>query len=512
MKSFWKPLLVLLLSNTLSFSQSDNTDTILNGLDKYIEKAVKDWSVPGVSVGIVKDGAIIFEKGYGTKTEGENDKPNEHTLYAIASNSKAFTTAIIAMLVQEEKLDWDDKVQDILPYFELYDPDISNMVNIRDLLCHRVGLGTFSGDVIWYKAELTPEEVIKRIKHLPPAYEFRDGYGYSNLMYITAGAVIEKITGKSWYQNVKERILDPLGMERTTALLADLDDRGNYATPHTLDGKANKPIPWANWEQVAATGGLVSSVHDIGKWMIFNLNHGILDGDTLLTPRSRNTIWKPHNNFYIDQTMPNDLDMNFNSYGLGWGLREVHGRFVARHTGGYDGMLSAIHLVPEENLGVVVLTNGMRSPFMAISYKVLSAFMGEDNKDWSADFLNNVKNGMKSDTRIEDRKAARIQNTKPTHDLAKYTGTYHSDIYGKIYVTDNDGQLSLEFEHTPALSAKLYHWHYDVWEIKWEEDHAWFTFGTVKFEMDNNLKVIGMEFDVPNDDIFFEELKPVKVD
>jgi hypothetical protein len=222
-------------------------------------------------------------------------------------------------------------------------------------------------------------------------------------------------------------------------------------------------------------------------------------------------MWKPHNNFTVDHTNENDLGTQFNGYGLGWGLRDIHGRFVARHTGGYDGMLSAIHLVPEENLGVVVLTNGMRSPFMAISYKTLSAFLGKDNKDWSSDFLENFNKNKTSDTRSSEIKAKRVFNTHPTHLLEAYTGTYHSKIYGDIKVSLENGSLKLDFAHTPDYSAKLRHWHYDVWEVDWDLDHAWFDFGTVQFNMNNNLEIIGMDFDVPNDDIFFEELKPIKV-
>lgn len=201
---------LLLISGTL-FAQQVN----LEKLDAYFEKTAKDWGIPGMSVGIVKDGEIVFSKGYGVLEVNKPEKPDGNTLYAIASNSKAFTSAIIAMLVQEGKLNWKDKVQKYLPYFELYNSFVSNETTIKDLLCHRVGLGTFSGDVIWYKSDLTSEEIIKRLKYIPKQYNFRDGYGYSNVMYITAGEVIKTVTGKTWGENVQERILDPVGMKRT---------------------------------------------------------------------------------------------------------------------------------------------------------------------------------------------------------------------------------------------------------------------------------------------------------
>jgi CubicO group peptidase (beta-lactamase class C family) len=185
--------------------QSQNID--FEKLDAYFEKAAIDWGIPGMSVGIVKNGEIVFSNGYGVLEIGKPVKPDGNTLYAIASNSKAFTSAIIAMLVQEGKLNWDDKVQKYLPYFELYDPFVSRETTIKDLLCHRVGLGTFSGDVIWYKSDLTSEEIIKRLKYLPNKFDFRDGFGYSNVMYITAGEVIKTVTGKTWGKMFRKEFL-----------------------------------------------------------------------------------------------------------------------------------------------------------------------------------------------------------------------------------------------------------------------------------------------------------------
>jgi CubicO group peptidase (beta-lactamase class C family) len=483
----------------------------LERLDKYYARMVQDWDVPGLSVGIVKDGELVFIGNYGTREQGKVEKPDEHTLYAIASNSKAFTTAVIGMLVQEGKLDWNDRVRNYLPYFELYDPWVSNEVTVRDLLCHRVGLGTFSGDVIWYRSDLTAEEIIRRLKFLPQAYDFRSGYGYSNVMYITAGELIRKITGKTWGENVRERILEPLGMDRTLTSPGDLDAKGNFATPHARKDDRNIPIAWVDWETVGATGGIISSVADLAKWMIFNLDNGVWGGDTILTKETRNMVWTPHNNFMVDHTARNDFDRHFSGYGLGWGLSDYHGHFRVGHTGAYDGFLTALTLIPDERLGVVVLTNGMKSPYLAATYYALDLFLGVESRDWSAAYLERVDRRQQEDTRIASRREKRVPDTRPSLDLEDYAGTYQSDIYGEIRVSLEAGSLRLAFEHSPELSATLEHWHYDVWEIKWDREQAWFSFGTLKFNMDNNLEVTGMDFDVPNNDIFFEELKPYRV-
>lgn len=510
MKKFFY-LIILNLFLAIGVQAQTETEVNLEEVDTYYAKMVKDWDIPSASIGIVKDGKLIFTGNYGVLEEGKKEKPNEHTLYAIASNSKAFTSAIIGMLVQEGKLKWNDKVKKYLPYFALYDPWVSENVTVRDILSHRVGLGTFSGDNIWYKSTLSAEEMIKRIKYLPKAYDFRAGYGYSNLMYITAGELIKTITGKSWSENVKELILDPLDMNRTISSINDLDKKGNYAIPHARKDNKNYVIPWVNWDAVASTGGLISSVTDISKWMIFNLNNGIHGKDTLLSKTTRNLVWTPHTNHYVDHTSKNDFDRHFNAYGLGWGLSDYHGSMKVGHTGGYDGMITAVTLIPDENLGIVVLTNGVKSPIMAATYYALDKFLGIEAKDWSAHYLNRTNKREEEDTRISDRKEKRVLNTTPTISRENFVGEYQSDMYGKINITDKDNQLRLVFEHSPLLSANLTHWHHDVWEIQWDQPQAWFSFGTIKINTDNNLEVIGFDFDVPNDDFFFEELKPYKI-
>ena len=506
-----KVLLLTFISFLFAGLNAQTTTVDLKALDQYYTQMVTDWEVPSVTIGIVKDGELIFTGAYGQKKVGTNEKPDANTLYAIASNSKAFTATLIGILVEEGKLGWDDKVQQYLPYFELYDPWVSAHVTIRDLLCHRVGLGTFSGDNIWYKSNLSAKDFIKHYKHVPQAYEFRAGYGYSNLMYIAAGEIIETVTDKSWGANIKERFLGPLGMDRTVYTLADVKANGNYATPHIYRSGKNKPIALTSWDNVAATGGLYSSVNDIAKWMVFNLNHGIHGQDTLITKATRNQLWKPHNTFTVNHTDA-DHSNHFRGYGLGWGLRDYHGRLMVSHTGGYDGMLTGVALVPDENLGVVVLTNGTKSPFGAAVQHAIDQFLGIDSgKDYSADFLKRYDGRRKSDTRIADRLKKRVQGTKPTIAPEQFLGSYQSDVYGKLSISYSNEQLKLDFAHSPLLAATLTHWHHDVWKINWLHDQAWFSFGTIKINTNANLEVTGFDFDVPNDDFFFEELKPYKV-
>jgi CubicO group peptidase (beta-lactamase class C family) len=507
-KVFYLSVLALFIFTEVHAQKEATID--LKELDTYYAAMIKDWDIPSASIGIVKNGELIFTGNYGVLEEGKKEKPNEQSLYAIASNSKAFTSAMTGMLVQEGKLSWDDKVKKHLPYFAMYDAWVSEHITIKDILSHRSGLGTFSGDNIWYKSNATSKEIIEHIKFVPQAFEFRAGYGYSNLMYITAGEIIKTITGKTWGENVKERILDPLDMKRTISSITDLGKKGNFASPHARKENKNVVIPWVSWDNVAATGGLISSVEDISKWMIFNLNNGINGNDTLLSKKTRNIVWKPHNNFLVNHTDKN-FDQHFSSYGLGWSLSDYHGRMKVGHTGGYDGMITAITLIPDEQLGIVVLTNGVKSPIGAATNYALDMFLGLKTKDWSTNFLNRTNKRNEGDTRISDRKTKRALNTTPTVSIEKFVGAYYSDMYGKISITDKDDKLHLLFEHSPLLSATLTHWHHDVWEIHWNHPQAWFSFGTIKINTDNNLKVVSFDFDVPNDDFFFEELKPHKL-
>ncbi len=496
-------LLVLPLLFTDAFSQ-----TKLKKIESYLEKARSDWGVPGMAVAIVKDGKVVLNKGFGVKEAGQQEPVDENTLFAIASNTKAFISSALGNLVADGSIDWDDKVVDYLPYFELYDAYVTREITIRDLLCHRAGLGTYSGDVIWYKSELTAEEVIRRSKYVPQAFSFRSGYGYSNLMFIVAGEVIKAVTGMEWDDYLGDSFFDPLNMTRTITTSDDLNRLGNFATPHKPDGNKNLPIDWVFWEDMGsgAAAGIITSSSDMAKWINMNLQNGIVNGDTILDPKQQNILWTPHNNFVMTASSKEWIPgRHFNGYGLGWGTYDYHGRQVITHGGGYDGMYSRVVLVPDENLGFVMLTNSMIGISNPLMLYLINAYIGGDEQDWSLKYLNRNRGGG-IEAMVELREAKRKENTKPSKELEEYTGNYHDPMYGTISTTLADGKLRLNFENAPALSATLEHWHYDTWEIKWDKTHAWFDFGTLRFDMDNNLEILGIEFDVPNYDIFFDEI------
>ncbi|MEM1216531.1 MAG: serine hydrolase [Bacteroidota bacterium] len=467
------------------------------------QEALAAFDVPGFSVGVIKDGEIILAEGFGTRTQGRKESVDEHTLFAVASNTKAFVATAITHLHQEGKLDLDAPVQQYLPYFQLYDDYVSKHTTVRDLLCHRVGLGTFSGDVVWFKSELEPEQVIRQIRHLPQAYEFRAGYGYSNLMFITAGEVIKAVTGKTWAQYVQENYLTPLGMDRTQTTVNRLPKMTNVATPH-ITRNSNEPIPYVNWDNMGAAGGIVSSAHDMSRWMQTQLANGQFGGETIFPQGITNQTWRPHN--------PLRGGSQPVSTGLGWFVQYLDGHQVITHGGGYDGMYSRVKMVADEDLGVVVLTNSMTGLSSALANYIVNTYLGRATDGWLEQAVENQeKDAAAWRERRAGRRNARVRDTQPTVERSDILGAYDDPLFGTIVVKEEGEDLWLRFQTAPLLDAPLRHWHYDTYRIDWPTPQAWFDFGTVQFTLDNNRKVTGIEFDVPNDDIFFHQIHAKRV-
>jgi CubicO group peptidase (beta-lactamase class C family) len=481
----------------------------LGRLDAFFAEAQEAWPVPGLAVAIVKDGETVLARGYGVRELGAPGVVDEHTLFAIASNTKAFTAAALAILVEEGRLSWDDPVTDHLPYFRLYDPYVSQEMRIRDLLSHRSGLGTFSGDLLWYGTGYTAEEVVRRARHLPPAGPFRASYGYSNLMFIAAGEVISAVSGKPWQDFVEERILRPLEMNRTVTSVSDLPAMANVATPHKNRTDGVYPLAWYNWDAMAAAGGIISSVSDMAEWMKLRLNHGELDGLNLFSEESSWEMWTIHTPMGMSPgARRSQPTTHFRGYGLGWSLNDYEGRLVASHGGGYDGMFSRVVLVPEEGLGIVVLTNSMTSVSTAIANTILDAYLGAPERDWSGPMAEGWRVARE---RFEDRQnrflETRTPEALPSLPLEAYTGTFGGPMYGDATIELEDGGMVLRLLPNPDLVADLSFLHHDTFLIEWRETFAWFGAGAATFLLDPFGEVTELKLDVPNDDLWFDELE-----
>jgi CubicO group peptidase (beta-lactamase class C family) len=508
-----KPLsLVLLLLVFPVFAFSQSLEEKLAEIDSYAQKVMTDWKQPGMAIAIVKDDKVVFSKGYGTRELGKNAPVDADTVFAIASNSKAFTTAALAMLVDEKKIAWNDKVSKYLPDFQLYDPYVTSELTIRDLVTHRVGLDTFSGDLLWYEANFTPDEILQRTRHLKPVSSFRTQFGYQNLMFIAAGKVIEKVSGKPWCAFVTERILTPIGMSRTTCSIKTLPD--NAAFPHNESGGALRVLHRGNVDSAYSAAALNSSVNDLSKWVRTQLAKGKFEGKQIF---SEAQAWGMHQPYLAQQISEaasrSNPTRHFSGVASGWFVYDYYGKKIINHSGGLDGMLSYTHLIPEENVGFVVLTNSEFPAYTVMSSKIRDVFVGAPKRDWSGEALEQAKrNKAAADEEMKKVNAARAANTRPTLALKGYAGSYSDDLYGAINIAEENGSLVMRFSRSPNFVADLDHWNYDTFQIKWRPSVAYnFPRGFVTFTIDKDGKTDELKIDQPNNDFWFYELHPRRV-
>jgi CubicO group peptidase (beta-lactamase class C family) len=427
---------------------------VKDSLDTYVQRALTDWKIPGVAVCIVKDGQVVMMKGYGVKQAGTSNKVDENTLFMIGSNTKAFTATALAMLQADGKLSLDDKVQKWLPDFTLYDPWVAKETMIRDLLCHRLGFETFQGDFMYFDSDLSLQEVRERFGKLKPAYGFRSRWGYTNAAFMTAGEIIPKVTGKTWAQFITDSIFIPLGMNRS---LATAPGAGvtNLSSAHTVVKGQVRQIPYGRLENMAPAGIISSSVNDMSHWLLMQLNNGRYN-DRQVIPASA-----------IAQTrVPNSILGNggvlfnkghFSLYGLGWFLEEYNGRKIVSHTGGVNGFVTSVTLVPEERLGIVVLTNTDANNFYeALKWDIMDAYMNLPYRNYSNAYLGFQKQQQAADEKwLREKKDTIATHPSPALPLQNFTGTYKHDVYGNMELTLENGKLMARFEHHKGRYAEL---------------------------------------------------------
>ncbi len=508
-------ILILVLGGTDCFARKGNVNT--RKLDAYFAKAHRDWKVPGMAIAIVKDGKIVFAKGYGVREFSRPAKVDRKTVFAIASNTKAFTSAALGMLVDEGKISWDDKVRQHLLYFQLYDPYVTENITIRDLLCHRSGLGTFSGDLLWCETSYTTVEMIKRARYLKQKQGFRTGFGYSNLMYMAAGEIIPAVTGTPWKEFVTQRIFKPLNMANSSIGRTDLKKCDNTAVPHYVheNGKT-VTVPYGNSDPIAGAGAINSNVHDLAQWLIFLLDNGKTGDKQLIGKECLNTIWTAHNTLAVDTTFYEYFPMvDFYSAGLGWSLQSYHGVKFIDHGGGLDGMVSNVVLVPKLKLGAVILTNSNNPLPSLLRYYIADAYLGVPPQDWCGDALKRVNKAKKRKQEHEAKEKANKKEIKKKTsprfqvNLNDYTGTYKDQWYGETTVNLENGKLVLKFKPSPILTSHLTPLHYDTFKLKLEK----FLFfipkgtGTAQFIRNPKGEVVELKVNIPNHDFLFTELE-----
>jgi CubicO group peptidase (beta-lactamase class C family) len=449
--------------------------------DKYVESARNQWQVPGLAITVVQNGKVVFSKGYGMRELGKNEPVTTETLFGAMSTTKAMTVVGLAMLMDEGKLNWDDKVIKHLPNFRVGDPYITNELRVRDLLTHNAGLG--NADFLWgFTPELSADEILNRMQFAVPVYSLRSSFIYQNIMYLVAGKVIEKVSGMTWEKFISQRLFAPLGMKNTFPNFALSQKYRNRSVSHfEIKGKI-QVIPEDSADQIAAAGAVWSTADDISKWVGFLLENKAADGNPLLKPETLNELFKPQTMVTPSQFYPTAAitKPHWMTYGLGFFQHDYRGEMVNFHTGSLAGRTAIIGLLRDKNLGVYIFGNLDHAEVRhALMYKVFDLFAFNDNsRDWSSEFKK-LYDGIKEQgkKREAETKAKRVLNTKPNLPLSEYAGTYSSPFYGTVEIALIDGKLKAIFSKN--VSAELGHWQFDTfmgaWNKSWDGESL-FTF------------------------------------
>jgi CubicO group peptidase (beta-lactamase class C family) len=444
-------------------------------VDELVENTLKNFNVPGIAVAIVKDGKVVLAKGYGVKSILTNKKVDANTLFGIASNSKAFTTAALAMLVDEKKLKWDDKVTQYLPDFKMYNEYVTNEFTIRDLVTHRSGLGLGAGDLmIWPDgSDFKSTDIIHNLQYLKPVSAFRTKYDYDNLLYIVAGEVIEKVSGQTWCDFIEQRIMKPLEMNYSAASYLRLKDTTNIIAPHVpTDGKLKIISRYKN-QTFDAAAGIYSSVNDLSKWMILQLQNGKYGPEKqnqLFSKKEQDEMWSLQTIIPANTRPP--YNTHFSGYGLGWFLSDVKGYKQVTHTGGLEGIVTQTTLFPELNLGIVVLTNQQSgAAFTAITNTIKDTYLNIPYTNYVELYSKREKDNISEADKTTDKVWAAIsknQKDKVKIDSKKYTGFYVDNWFGQIELSEKKGKLFFKSIRSPKLVGEVFFYKDNTFVVKWD--------------------------------------------
>ncbi|KAA9345961.1 serine hydrolase [Adhaeribacter soli] len=469
-------------------------------IDQLVENTMKTFDVPGIAVAVVKDGKVIHSKGYGVRSLNTKQKVDENTLFGIASNSKAFATASIAMLVDEKKLKWDDKVTDYIPEFRMYNPYVTEEFTIRDLVTHRSGLGLGAGDLMAFpdSNSYTMPEIIHNLRYLKPVSGFRTKYDYDNLLYMTAGEVVAKVSGMSWAAFVEERMMKPLQMTQSAATYKRLKDKSNVIDPHApVKGKV-QVVDRFNSEIGPAAWGLYSNLIDMNKWVLMQLNKGKFgegQKNRLFSEAQQNEMWSPQT--LLPLSSYNPYNSHFLAYGLGWFVTDVKGTKQVSHTGGMPGMVTQVTLLPDMNLGIIVLTNQQSgSAFTAITNQIKDSYLGIKNTDRVKEYnerrlageAHAAKVVAKVENEIKEQQAKKAATIEPS----AIVGTYKDNWFGEVEIFEKHGKTWFKSQRSPKLIGEMLPYKANTYIVKWR-DRSQDADAFVMFSLDNDGKATSIK-------------------
>jgi CubicO group peptidase (beta-lactamase class C family) len=466
-KSFLVLLILGSLYTTTAIAQITPAET-----DQLVERTLTAFDVPGISVAIVKDGKIAYAHGYGVRSLATGKKTDEHTLYGIASNSKAFTSAAIGMLCDEGKMKLDDKVTDYIAEFKMFDPYVTAEFTVRDLLTHRSGLGLGAGDLMIFpdSADFTVKDIIHNLRYLKPVSSFRTKYDYDNLLYIVAGEVVARVSGMSWEDFVQKRIMDPLHMDESAPSFSRLKNRSDVADAHApVNGKVTAIARYIK-EPSNAAAGLYSNVTDLAKWAIVQMDNGKYDdGKQLFSEGIHRQMWAAQTVIPVGAITP--YNTHFSAYGLGWFLADIKGYKEMSHTGGLEGMVTKVTLIPELKLGIIVLTNQESgAAFSAITNQIKDSYLGITGRDWVKTFSDQVKGAQGNAAKITEKVWEQVkarQDAGVKVDEKLYGGTYHDNWLGDATISIKDGKAWFVSKRAPKLTGEILPYKGNTMVVKW---------------------------------------------
>lgn len=440
----------------------------LQGIDDLAAKAMAEWKVPGLAIGIVKDGKLIYSKGYGFRDVEHNLPVDTDTLFAIGSISKSFTSLAFAMLNDEGKVDWDKPVREYLPEFQLYDPVASERATPRDLFAHRTGLPRH--DLVWYSSDFSRADMVSRLRYLKPSKDFRSAYQYNNLTIMTMGYLEGKLTGLGWEGTIRDKIFTPLGMTHSDFSVEDIEKTDNHALPYELKKEVVTQVPFHNIDAIGPAGSINSSIADMSRYLTFQLGDGKYEGKQLV---SESNLRLMHSAQTAMPGLPPALslpELGNVSYGLTWVVTAYSGHNLVWHNGGIDGFYALLSMLPDDHMGIVVLTNMAGQPAPEIlAYNVYDRLLGLDQEPWLTRFKDRIAKQKKEEeeskkNKVSDKKAG----THPSHDLKDYAGTYENPGYGVIQIAQSGDGFELKINKLGPYP--LVHYHYDVFQVPEDAD------------------------------------------
>jgi CubicO group peptidase (beta-lactamase class C family) len=447
-------------------------------VDALVAEARKAFDVPGVAVAIVRDGKVIYLKGIGVKELGKTDPITPDTLFPLASCTKAFTTAAMAILVDKSRIDWDDPVRKHVDFFHLSDPTADADVRLRDLVCHRIGLA--GHDLLWYRVPWKPEDAIRRIAHVKLDKPFRTAFQYQSTMFTAAGYGVGTASGSTWKEFVQANLLDPLDMKSTVFTTPDLD-KANIATPHlkTAQGEV-KTIPHYQMANPDPACSIYSSARDLANWVRFQLSDGTWNGKRIVSAKNLSETHTPQIAIRLEgAAKAMNPETHLISYGMGWVIQDYRGYGLVSHAGAIDGFRVHLTLVPEAKLGMVILSNLHQTRMnLPLSNSIIDLLLGLPKKDWNGHFLDLVKKDeADAKERARQLEAKRHLDTKPSRELGEYSGTYENAAYGTATIKLDAGKLLWRWN---SFGCPLEHFHYDTFTARNDQlgdPQMVFTFG-----------------------------------